>query len=49
VKAEWPRRVDLRRLAVVGRTAGVGATLSFLRVPAKVPSPSSLQTFAIIR
>ena len=41
-------RVDLIRLAVIGRTAGVGATLSFPRVAAKVPSPSDLQTFAVV-
>ena len=27
----------------------IGATLSFPRVPAKVPSPSDLPTFAIVR
>jgi hypothetical protein len=28
--------------------AGIGATLSFPRVAAKVPSPSDLQTFAVV-
>jgi hypothetical protein len=31
---------------MVGRS-GIGATLSFPRVPAKVPSPSDLPTFVI--
>ena len=33
---ERPLWVDLRRLAVVGRTAGVGASRSLRRVPATV-------------
>ena len=34
-------------IAATLRMAGIGATLSFPRVPAKVPSPSDLPTFVI--
>ena len=43
-----PERVDLRRLAVVWRTAGVGATSPLPRDPAKVSSPSHLRTLLIV-
>ena len=39
--------VDLRRLAVVGRTAGVGATSSLPLAAAKVALSSDLPTFVI--
>ena len=46
-QAECPERVDLRRLAVVGRTAGVGAFPSLPRVPAKVRSPNPQRSHAL--
>ena len=46
---ERPLWVDLRRLAVITRRAGVGATLSFPRVLGKVPSPFDLLTFVALQ
>jgi len=43
------RRLRIRYQEQEQRLAANGATLSFLRVPAKVPSPSDLPTFAIVR
>jgi hypothetical protein len=53
-KARWSRparavRVDLSRPIVVRRTAGIGATLSLLRAPAKGPFTHPLQTSSIVQ